>query len=113
MTTRLFKIQMPKKRENEKQNVSSSVTLPIRCPNGDCWKSLDDCPSLLQCPNSFSILCNDGSCRMLSDNCVKASEETQCIDKTITRCPDETCTKTKFLFKPLHLVFLDILIVGR
>ena len=71
--------------------------IPIRCPNGDCRKSLEDCPSLTRCPNKFSVLCNDGSCKMFSDSCDLAAKETQCIDQSMTRCPDGTCTTAKFL----------------
>lgn len=77
--------------------VSCPGFIPIRCPNGDCRKKLKDCPGLIQCPIEFSILCNDGSCRMTGDECEVPSLQTQCNDQYMTRCPDGTCTSSKFL----------------
>ena len=71
--------------------------LPIRCPNGDCRQSLEDCPSLITCPRAFPVLCNDGSCQVLKSKCQYSSEETQCSDTSMVRCPDGTCTSSKFL----------------
>ena len=71
--------------------------LSVRCPNGDCRRSLEDCPQIIKCPQEFSVLCNDGSCRMTSDECQEPAVQTQCIDPTMSRCPDGTCTSSKFL----------------
>ena len=71
--------------------------LPIRCPNGDCRQSLEDCPSLIICPKKLPVLCNDGSCHTLNDKCEYSSEETQCSDISMVRCPDGSCTSSKFL----------------
>jgi hypothetical protein len=77
--------------------VSCPSFIPIRCPNGDCRMSLKDCPGLIKCPKEFSVLCNDGSCRMTNDECELPATQTQCRDQTMTRCPDGTCTSSKFL----------------
>lgn len=73
------------------------IFLPIRCPNGDCRQSLEDCPSLIICPKKIPVLCNDGSCHALKDKCEYSSEETQCSDTSMVRCPDGSCTSSKFL----------------
>jgi len=71
--------------------------LPIRCPNGDCRQSLEDCPSIVTCPKKLPILCNDGSCHLLKKDCEYSSEETQCSDISMVRCPDGSCTSSKSL----------------
>ena len=71
--------------------------LPIHCPNGDCRQSLEDCPSLIICPKILPVLCNDGSCHSLNTKCEYSSEETQCSDTSMVRCPDGSCTSSKFL----------------
>ena len=77
--------------------IDCPLFLPIRCPNGDCRQSLEDCPSLIICPKKLPVLCNDGSCHTLNDKCEYSSEETQCSDISMVRCPDGSCTSSKFL----------------
>lgn len=70
--------------------------LPVRCPNGDCRKAIEDCPSTIYCSDS-GFLCNDGSCRITPDSCIKSTLETTCVDKSLVRCSDGTCQSSSQL----------------
>lgn len=77
--------------------IECPLFIPIKCTSGDCRRRQRDCPSLIRCPNKFPILCNDGSCQETSDECITASQQTQCADNSWARCSDGSCVPSKFL----------------
>lgn len=60
---------------------------PIRCFDGSCRQTKEDCPSITLCPINKPIKCLDGSCRESLTLCPKVTE---CPIKYYP-CPNGTC----------------------
>jgi hypothetical protein len=48
---------------------SCSNNTPYKCPNNECRRKLEECPTQISCPQEFPTLCPDGTCQKASYNC--------------------------------------------
>jgi fibro-slime domain-containing protein len=60
----------------------------IKCPDGACAASLQDCASPSLCPASTPHRCPDGACVAISSSC---SDKTGCHSASPFKCPDGSC----------------------
>jgi hypothetical protein len=42
---------------------------PYKCPNNECRRRLEECPTQISCPQEFPTLCPDGTCQKATYNC--------------------------------------------
>jgi hypothetical protein len=47
---------------------------------------MEDCPSLIKCPDTRPILCNDNSCKASAYDCLFSSKNTKCSGNSMVRC---------------------------